>query len=128
MSSSPAFAPSDEVLTHADTLTEDELDQLPSGMIQLSRDGTILKFNAAEAQLGGVAKQDAVGRSFFDEIAPCTKVKQFHGQFLAGVERQELHTLFPYEFKFRDGRRKNVVISMFYSSSTETVWVMVQRP
>lgn len=122
-----APAPQD-VLARADVLSEHQLDQLPVGMIQLDRDGTVLKYNEMESQLAGVAKVDAVGRNFFDQIAPCTKVREFHGKFVEGVEKRELHTLFPYEFKFRDGRRTDVVISMFYSKNTDTVWVLVQRP
>ena len=61
-------------------------------------------------------------------MAPCTKVQEFHGKFVEGVQNRNLHTVFPYQFRFRDGRQKNVVISMFYSGSTETVWVLVQRP
>jgi photoactive yellow protein len=107
-------APTD-VLERADVLTEEELDSLPVGMIQLDRNGTVLKFNQTESSL-------------FDEVAPCTKVQEFYGKFVEGVENRNLHTVFPYQFRFRDGRQKNVVISMFYSSSTETVWVLVQRP
>jgi photoactive yellow protein len=117
-----------EVLERADVLTEDELDSLPVGMIQLDRDGTVLKFNQTESSLARVEKGEAVGKSFFDEVAPCTKVQEFHGKFVEGVQNRNLHTVFPYQFRFRDGRQKNVVISMFYSGSTETVWVLVQRP
>jgi photoactive yellow protein len=117
-----------DVLTHADVLTEDELDNLPMGMIQLDRNGIILKFNQAESTLARVEKSDALGRSFFDEVAPCTRVQEFHGRFVEGVANRSLHTVFPYEFRFRDGREKSVVISMFYSASTDSVWVLVQRP
>lgn len=117
-----------DVLTRADVLTEDELDTLPMGMIQLDRNGTVLKFNQAESTLAHVDKKDAIGKSFFDEVAPCTKVQQFHGAFVQGVQQRNLNTSFPYQFRFRDGRQKNVNISMFYSASTETVWVLVQRP
>lgn len=117
-----------EVLKRADVLTEDELDSLPVGMIQLDRDGTVLKFNQTESSLARVDKSEALGKSFFDEVAPCTKVQEFHGKFVEGVENRNLHTVFPYQFRFRDGREKNVVISMFYSGSTDTVWVLVQRP
>jgi photoactive yellow protein len=117
-----------EVLERADVLTEDELDSLPVGMIQLDRDGTVLRFNQTESSLARVEKSEAVGKSFFDEVAPCTKVQEFHGKFVEGVQNRNLHTVFPYQFRFRDGRQKNVVISMFYSGSTETVWVLVQRP
>ena len=116
------------VLQRADVLTEEELDNLPVGMIQLDRAGTVLKFNQTESSLARMDKSDALGRSFFDEVAPCTKVQEFYGKFVEGVENRNLHTVFPYQFRFRDGRQKNVVISMFYSASTETVWVLVQRP
>ncbi|MBW3569948.1 MAG: PAS domain-containing protein [Gemmatimonadetes bacterium] len=116
------------VLERADVLSEDELDSLPVGMIQLNRDGTVLKFNQTESSLARMARDEALGKSFFDEVAPCTKVKGFYGRFLEGVENRKLHTVFPYEFRFRDGRQKKVMISMFYSGSTETVWVLVQRP
>ena len=117
-----------EVLERADVLTESELDTLPVGMIQLSREGTVLKFNQTESSLARVDKSDAIGKSFFDEVAPCTKVQEFHGKFVEGVQNRTLHTVFPYQFRFRDGREKNVMISMFYSGSTDTVWVLVQRP
>lgn len=117
-----------DVLTRADVLTQDELDTLPVGMIQLDRAGTVLKFNQTESSLARVEKSDAIGKSFFDEVAPCTKVQEFHGKFVEGVQNRTLHTVFPYTFRFRDGRQKNVVISMFYSASTDTVWVLVQRP
>lgn len=120
--------PRSDVLERADVLSATELDTLPFGMIQLDRDGKILKFNQAESELGGVAKSDAIGKSFFDDVAPCTKVQEFHGRFVEGVAQKNLHTVFDYVFRFKDGRQKNVVISMFYSSSTDTVWVLVDRP
>jgi photoactive yellow protein len=116
------------VLEQADVLTQGELDSLPVGMIQLDRDGRVLKFNRTESELARVDAADAVGKSFFDDVAPCTKVQAFYGKFLEGVEKRQLHTVFDYVFRFRDGRQKNVVISMFYSATTETVWVCVERP
>ena len=116
------------VLEQADVLTPGELDSLPVGMIQLDRNGKVLKFNQTESDLARVAAADAIGKSFFDEVAPCTKVQAFYGKFLEGVEKRQLQTVFDYVFRFRDGREKNVVISMFYSVTTETVWVCVERP
>jgi photoactive yellow protein len=116
------------VLEQADVLTPAELDSLPMGMIQLDRTGKVLKFNQTESDLARVAAADALGKSFFDEVAPCTKVQAFYGKFLEGVEKRQLQTVFDYVFRFRDGREKNVVISMFYSVTTETVWVCVERP
>jgi photoactive yellow protein len=117
-----------DVLERADQLAEEELDNLPVGMIQLDPSGKVLKFNQTESDLARMDKAAALGKSFFDEVAPCTKVREFHGKFLDGVAARDLSTTFDYEFKFRDGRRKDVLISMFYSKSTESVWVLVQRP
>jgi photoactive yellow protein len=117
-----------DLLTGADVLTQAQLDALPMGIIHLDLTGRVLKYNRAEGELAGVAPADAVGRSFFEEVAPCTRVRQFEGQFREGVAARSLHAVFPYEFRFRDGRRKDVQVSMYYSPATETVWVMVERP
>lgn len=112
----------------ADILTEDELDQLPFGVIQLSPVGRVLRYNRAEAELAGMEADRVVGANFFAEIAPCTRVQRFYGAFLEGVAAGELDAIFPYEFQFRDGRRRDVVVSMFYSSVSDSVWVVVERP
>jgi len=131
---SPAESPNrsnldpERALYHADSLTEEQLDSLPFGMIQLDRTGRVLRFNRTESELAHYPKDEAIGRNFFEEVAPCTKVKEFYGRFLEGVAKRDLLVTFPYEFRFRDGRRKDVVITMFYSPSTESVWVLVQRP
>lgn len=117
-----------EAVQRADTLSEDQLDCLPFGMIQLDRTGRVLRFNRTESELARYPKEDAIGKNFFEEVAPCTKVKEFYGRFLEGVAKRDLLVTFPYEFQFRDGRRKDVVITMFYSPSTDSVWVLVQRP
>jgi len=117
-----------DVIERADVLTEAELDQLPVGMIQLDRDGRVLKYNRTESEIARMEQKAQVGRHFFDEVAPCTRVKEFYGEFQRGVETRELHVRFPYEFRFRDGRRKDVMVSMFYSRQTESVWVLVERP
>ena len=118
----------DSVLKRADTLSEQELDQLPVGMVQLDHQGKVLKYNRTESEIAQMSQQEQIGKSFFDEVAPCTKVKEFYGQFVEGVKNKDLHVRFPYEFKFRDGRRKDVLISMFYSEQTQSVWVLVDRP
>lgn len=121
-------ATSGSVIEKADVLTETELDTLPVGMIQLDTSGKVLKFNQTESALARVDKADAIGRNFFDDVAPCTKVQDFYGRFVEGVENRSLNTVFNYQFRFRDGRQKDVVISMFYSSTTDSVWVLVERP
>jgi photoactive yellow protein len=116
----------DDVLAHVDSLSESELDTLPLGMIQLDRTGRILKFNKTEANLARINRDRQIGRHFFDEVAPCTKVRDFYGRFLKGVQEQQLYETFGFVFKFDHGWR-NVAITLFYSDKTESVWVLVSQ-
>jgi photoactive yellow protein len=107
------------------SLSEPELDQLPFGAIRLDRDGTILSFNKAEVDLSGRKKESVVGKSFFAEVAPCTNVKEFAGQFREGVGTGRLHTVFPYVFDY-EMEPRHVWVTLFYSNETDTAWVFVR--
>lgn len=88
------------------TLSQEQLDALPIGVIELDENAIVRRYNAAEAKAAGLAVADVVGRHFFDEIAPCTSVKEFRGRCEELMrsphnERDELDFL----FKFRAGDR-----------------------
>lgn len=105
--------------------SEQELDSLPFGAIHLDREGKILRFNQAEANLSGRRKENVVGKDFFREVAPCTNVQDFAGRFREGVARGEIHTTFPYVFDYQMDPRK-VWVTLFYSKETDTAWVFVR--
>ena len=124
----PAITPPSprEVLERAESLSDPELNALPFGMIQLDPSGRILKFNQTEADLARIRRERQLGKNFFDDVAPCTKVKEFHGRFLEGVRRKKLYETFGYVFKFAHGWR-NVAITLMYSDRTDSVWVLVSQ-
>ena len=124
MSSNHPNVPSvrDAVYT-ADTLSAAELDALPYGMIQLDSRGTILRYSSAESRLSGFTADQCVGRSFFEEIAPCTHVQTFYGRFVRGVKEQQLDAVFTFRFAFAPP--KDVRVHLFYSKATRSVWVKV---
>jgi photoactive yellow protein len=64
-----------------------------------------------------------VGRRFFDEVAPCTHVREFYGRFQEGVAAEQLDTVFNFRFAFVPPR--DVRVHMFYSRVTRSVWVKV---
>jgi photoactive yellow protein len=117
-----------EMIQLLDTLSREELDELPVGVIQLDRDGTVLQYNETESSLARLSQADVVGRNFFREIAPCTAVRDFQGRFEEGVEREDLDTTFGYRFRFGDDRVKDVTITLSYRPHTGMVWVVVERP
>ena len=113
-----------DLATKADDLTTAELDQLPFGMIQLDASGRILKFNAVESRLASLDQQQQIGKHFFTEVAPCTKVQAFYGRFKEGVLQEHLDTTFSFHFAFKQNPR-DVTVRLFYSRRTQSVWVMV---
>jgi photoactive yellow protein len=116
----------EQVIGRLENIGEAELEELPIGMIQLDRDGKVLRYNRTEGELARRKPAEQIGKSFFDEVAPCTKVKEFHGRFQAGVAKKSLNETFAFPFKFSWGRT-DVVITLFYSAGTDTVWVLVSR-
>lgn len=107
-------------------MSEEQLDLLPFGAIRLDRDGNIKSFNMTESKLTGRDPRRVIGRNFFTDVAPCTNVQGFAGRFREGMEKQELHAIFPYRFDFEMAPR-DVTVTLFYSKQTETAWVFVRE-
>ena len=122
----PPLRPIDsaELVATADDLTMAELDQLPFGMIQLDASGRILEFNAVESRLAALDQRQQIGKHFFTEVAPCTKVQAFYGRFKEGVLQEHLDTTFSFHFAFKQNPR-DVTVRLFYSRRTRSVWVMI---
>ncbi len=105
-------------------MSPEELDRAPYGMIQLDATGRILNYNAVESKLASLRKEDAIGKQFFTEVAPCTKVQDFYGRFKEGVIRESLDTSFRFHFAFKQNPR-DVTVRLLYSKRTRTVWVLI---
>lgn len=104
----------------------DLLDALPFGAIQLSGDGTVIAYNRSESDLSGLTPERVLGKNFFRDVAPCTSVKEFGGQFAAlrakGVNgRAKLRFL----FTFARGA-KLVEVAMVYRAATDTSTLLIR--
>ena len=119
-----AFSRAD--LERIDHMQPRELNSLPFGVIQLDARGTILRFNDYEAKLTGRKPEKVIGRNFFEEVAPCTNVREFAGRFHEGIRNKELHEVFPYLFDFKMAPR-NVTVTLFYNKANDTAWVFVRE-
>lgn len=106
-------------------LTGAELDALPFGAIQLDAEGIILSYNKAEERIAGRTAAEVIGKNFFQDVAPCTRVKRFFGAFQEGVARRDLSEVFDFTFRFPSGTRE-VRIRMIYSGMpSPAVWIFV---
>lgn len=90
-------------------MTPEELDELPFGLLRLDADGEIEYVNRPETQRVGREPEDFVGRNFFEDVAPCTNVREFAGTFRAGARAGDLKTVFEFTYPF-DGGEQRVII------------------
>jgi len=117
--------PESKLTSEIDGLTEDQIDGLPFGAIQLDTSGKILTYNMYEAGMAGLDRGGVIGKNFFIDVAPCTAVQEFYGRFQRGVRMRVLHENFRYHFAFKH-KPVDVTITFFYSLITNSVWVFAQ--
>lgn len=107
-------------------MKDQELDELAFGAIQVDKEGKILQYNAAEADITGRDPEKVKGKNFFTEVAPCTKTDEFYGKFKQGVESGELNTLFEYVFDYKMEPLK-VKVHMKKAVLGDSYWIFVKR-
>jgi len=105
-------------------LSEEQLRDLPVGVIELDPNGLVLMYNKAEENLSGMASSNVIGKNFFREVAPCTSVKNFEGRFLAFISSQAEPETFNFIFRF-PGRNTKVSIA-FVRSECVSAFVLVK--
>ena len=107
-------------------LSDQEIDNLAFGAIEVDKTGKILRYNTTEATITGRKKEDVIGKNFFDEVAPCAKTEQFYGKFKEGVEKGNLNVIFEYIFDYKMAPTK-VKVHMKKSLFGDTYWIFVKR-
>jgi photoactive yellow protein len=107
-------------------LSSKQIDELAFGAIQLDAQGTILRYNEAEAQITGRNAGAVIGSNFFRDVAPCTNTAKFKGVFDAGVRTNTLNTMFEYVFDYKMNPTK-VKIHMKKAISDGSFWIFVKR-
>jgi len=120
-----ADAPID-AMEQLDRMTREEVDDLPYGFIVLDRDGTILLYNRYEERMSHLPADRVLGKSFFRDIAPCTRVEAFLGRFQALADAPPGHTdRFAFRFHFLHGAQD--VLVHFCRAPAERVFMTVHR-
>jgi len=108
------------------SLSDQEIDNLMYGAVELDAEGTILRYNLAESELTGRQPEDFIGRNFFNDVAPCTRTDEFSGRFFKGVETGEFNAVFEYVFDHEMAPTK-VRILMIKSVERDSYWLLIKR-
>ncbi|WP_325170137.1 photoactive yellow protein [Noviherbaspirillum pedocola] len=103
-----------------------DIDKLAFGAVELDKNGTVLKYNAAEGAITGRDPKSVIGKNFFRDVAPCTSKPAFKGVFDAGVRANDLNSLFEYVFDYQMKPTK-VKVHMKKALSGDTFWIFVKR-
>lgn len=81
--------------------SEDALHEAAFGIIQVDHRGQVTFYNRYEQHFSGRSAEETLGRSFFDEVAPCTRNRFFHERFERGLAEGRLDVTFAYTFTYR---------------------------
>lgn len=118
-----AFSPAE-----IDSKSDSDLDALPFGVIGLDQNGFVRRYNLYESRFARIDRQQVLGRMFFGEIAPCTRVDAFEGRFRRFTERATpgLVERFDFVFDFRFGAQE-VSAEIVKPLTGELFYVLINR-
>jgi len=117
---------SDDIENQLQKMSDQDLDQVAFGAIQVDGNGKILQYNAAEGDITGRDPGQVVGKNFFKDVAPCTDTDEFYGRFKEGVKSGNLNTMFEYTFDYKMTPTK-VKVHMKKALSGDSYWIFVKR-
>lgn len=107
-------------------LTDEDLDTIPYGVIQLDPMGYVVSYNRAEAENAGRLTRP-LGLHFFRDVAPSADVPEFHGRFQRGIAEEHLDVTFAFTYHC-DLMPRRVQVRLYLSPHTRSVWLFVARP
>ncbi|TKC63566.1 photoactive yellow protein [Pedobacter hiemivivus] len=82
--------------TWLDANTDEAYDDLDFGIVRMDYRGIITAYNSAESALSGVTKENAIGKHFFTQVAPCTNNFMVAERY----KEEELDEVIPYMFTY----------------------------
>jgi photoactive yellow protein len=112
-----------DALSLLDSSDASALDEVSFGVIGMSREGTVIVYNTFESNLSGLSKESVIGRSLFDEVAPCMNNFMIAQRF---IDEPNLDAIIDYVFTLRM-RRTPVKLRLLQSPSSTRRYVLVER-
>jgi photoactive yellow protein len=107
------------------TCSTDELNDAPFGIVAVDDDGVVEFYNRYESEMSGVERNQAVGKNFFTQLAPCSNNRIFLGRFKKGVRTGEMDERFNYTFTYK--MRPTLVDIRLYRDEASNNWILVRK-
>jgi photoactive yellow protein len=99
----PAAVPASQGLDFGaiQQLSGEALDAVPYGLITVDAEGRVIHYNDVEARYSRVPREAVIGKNFFTDVAPCTRLREFEGRFRALVDDPVGLRVQTFDFVFR---------------------------
>lgn len=75
---------------------EVDYDRLSFGVVKMDYDGIVTEYNRAQFDLTGVAAENAIGKHFFTQVAPCTNNFMVAERYRQSILDESLPYIFTY--------------------------------
>jgi photoactive yellow protein len=105
--------------------SREQLDNADFGIVRVDDKGHVEFYNRYESELAGVSPEEARGRNFFTQLAPCSNNRIFQGRFKKGIRSGSMDERFTYTFTYK--MRPTLVDVRLYRDSDNNNWIMVRK-
>ena len=104
-------------------MSDDELDALPYGVIEMDQRYTVLRYSATESRNSHLPADRVIGRHFFRDVAYCADNRHVAHRYEEGT----LDATIPYVFAFRM-KLEPVTLRMLRGVGQEKMYLLIRRP
>lgn len=87
---------SPELLDWLEGLTNEQIDQLPFGVVRMTREGIVVAYCKSESHITGIAPEYALGKYYFTQIAPCANNMMVAAKYALPSLDEELDYILTY--------------------------------
>lgn len=117
----------EELHAWLDQASDEELDQLPFGVVGMDREGRACRYNQYEVRQARLQPSDVIGRKFFEEIARCMDNGMVAGRLAQALLRKEaLDTTIDYVIAFRSAKTK-AKLRLLHAPASPTSYLLLER-
>lgn len=116
-----------EIIKKLALMTNEEIDELPFGLISFDRAGVVLKYNANELAISGLSMPQVHGKSLFTGVAPSLNNEMVAGRFSDSLNtKSELDLIIKYTCVLRT-RPVKAQLRLIYSPESPIRYILIDR-
>ncbi|ARK11567.1 photoactive yellow protein [Fibrivirga algicola] len=85
-----------KLLDWLDTQTDDQLDEVPFGIVRMTHEGVVAGYYKSESHITGITREYAMGKYYFTQVAPCANNMMVAAKYAQPELDEELDYILTY--------------------------------